>query len=168
MSMVEQIPVETYLHRKNIDFKVVPHAETYTTLTEARAVGIPSEEVLKAVLLRLSDGYAVAVVPGSRRLDLRLIREVTTDHHASLASEDEIAVAFPDFVLGALPPIPGVLGVRGFVDPTVFDHDLVAFAAGIATESVVANPRTLFWGEDVLVYPISKEPEDEKYWRLEW
>jgi Ala-tRNA(Pro) deacylase len=168
MAMVEQIPVESYLIGRNIDFKTVPHTETYTTISEARALGIPADELLKAVLLRLSDGFALAAVPGSRRLDMKLVKEATTDPHVRLASEDEIVAAFPAFELGALPPIPGILGVKAYVDPAVLDHDAVAFAAGKQTESIIAAPRAVFWGQEVVVSPISREPgEEDEHWRFE-
>lgn len=168
MAIVEQVPVESYLIAKSIDFKTVHHTETFTTTSEAKVLGIPADETLKAVLVRVSDGFALAVLPGSRRLDMKLVKEATADPHVRLATEDEIVAAFPEFELGALPPIPGIVGVKAYVDPVVLDHDAVAFTAGKQTESVIAGARALFWGEDAVVCPISREPgEDEEPWRFE-
>lgn len=164
MSMVEQIPAEAYLRRRRIEFSIVPHTRTYTTVGEAIALGIPADEVLKTVLLRLRDRYAIAVVTGSRRLDMGLIKEATGDHDARLATENEIASLLPDFELGALPPLPGALGLGGYVDPAVFDHEVVVFAAGRRTESLLARSRELFWGEEVSVHPISKDFHDDRLW----
>jgi hypothetical protein len=55
-------------------------------------------------------------------------------------------------------------GVETFVDSEVFEHDEVAFADGLQTESVIASPRELFWGQDVVVAPISKEREEFGAW----
>jgi Uncharacterized conserved protein len=167
MSLVEQLPVEVYLKERHIRFEVALHRGAYTAKSEANALGLPTAYVLKVVVLRLEDSYALAVVPASRRIDMSLVMGVIPDRHGRLATEDEIASRFPGFELGALPPLPGLLGVRVFVDPTVFDHHEVAFADGRQTESIIASPRELFWGQDVFVAPISRKPEVWGPWELE-
>ena len=130
-------------------------------------MGLPGDYVLKAVILRLHDGYAMAVVQASRRVDLSLVTGLIPKQEVRLATEAEIAARFPDFDLGALPPLPGLLGLRAFVDPAVLERDEVAFADGSRTESIIASPRELFWGEDVFVAPISREPEEWGPWGFE-
>lgn len=159
MALVEQLAAETYLKERHIRFEVAPHMGTYTAKSEAKALGLPAKYVLKAVVLRVDGDYAIAVLPASRRIDMNLMMEVIPDARARLATEDEIAARFPGFELGALPPLPGLLGVRAFVDPKVFDCDEAAFADGRQTESIIASPRELFWGEDVFVEAISRDPE---------
>jgi Ala-tRNA(Pro) deacylase len=159
MKLVEPLSVETYLERRNVRFEVTPHAGVFTARSQARALGLPSADVLKAVLLRMDSDYAMCVIPASRRLDLNLVRRLTPDHLVRLATEDEIIARFPESELGALPPLPGFLGIRAFVDPLVFDHATVAFADGRQTESMIADPKGLFWGEDVTIGPISQDPE---------
>jgi hypothetical protein len=143
MKLVEPLSVETYLERRNVRFEVTPHAGVFTARSQARALGLPSADVLKAVLLRMDSDYAMCVIPASRRLDLNLVRRLTPDHLVRLATEDEIIARFPESELGAL----------------VFDHATVAFADGRQTESMIADPKGLFWGEDVTIGPISQDPE---------
>lgn len=166
MALVEQLPAEVYLKERHIRFEVALHRSAYTAKSEANALGLPVAYVLKVVVLRLEDAYAMAVVPASRRIDMNLVTGVIPEN-VRLATEDEIASRFPGFELGALPPLPGLLGVRAFVDPTVFDHHEVAFADGRQTESIIASPRELFWGQDVFVAPISRKPEVWGPWELE-
>lgn len=158
MSLVEHLPPDTYLRKRHVSFSVAPHTGTYTARSEARALGLPSDSVLKTVVLRVGDEFAIGVIPASRRLNINLVRRVAPSGRVRLATEDEIAARFPDYELGAVPPLPGVLGVKAYVDPTVFDHDEVAFADGKQTESIVASPKDMFWGEDAFVAPISQDP----------
>ena len=157
MALVQVIPVEAYLKSRRIYYEIAPHESTETTAAEARVLGIPPRDVLKAVLLRIDDAYALAIIPASERLDLHLL-DRAAGAHVRLANEAEIQAHFPDFELGAIPPIPGVLGVKGYVDPSVLEHDEVAFADGRRTESMIASARELLWGEDVIVAPILRRP----------
>ena len=166
MVLVQQLPVHTYLQRRRIFFETVPHVTTETAMAEARALTLPGDNVLKAVMLRVNRGFAMAILPASRRIDMNLVMQSIPDPRVRLATEEEIASAFPDYELGALPPIPEVLGIPGFVDPTVFDNEEAAFADGLQTESLIANVRELFWGQDVTVVPISAPYELHPAWDL--
>lgn len=157
MALVQQIPTEGYLRKRGIAYNVEMHADSASARAEARALHMPPDDVLKAVLLKVGNDLNVAITTASRRLDIRRVRRLIHDEPVRLATEMEIRTAYPDFELGALPPIPGLLGVGGFVDPSVFEHNLVAFADGRRTESILVNPRELLWGEFVWVAPITRD-----------
>jgi Ala-tRNA(Pro) deacylase len=151
--------VTDYLKRRGVVFEEADHSRAVTSLEEAQALGIAADEVAKTVALATDQGYALLVLPASRRLDLRLAREAVGDHGARLATEDELQRAFANCELGALPPLGSLLGVRAFVDPEVMEHDMVIFAAGTQTESVKANPADLFRDEQVQVTPLTRSPD---------
>jgi len=159
VALVEQLPAETYLKERGVRIEVIPHTQVQSAVDEAGVMGLPAGCVLKVVILRFDDDYAMAVLPASHRIDMSLVREIAPDQDVRLATEGEIESRFPDFDLGALPPLPGLLGVRAYVDPTAFDHYEVAFADGRQTESIIASSRELFWGEDALVEPIARSFE---------
>lgn len=167
MALVEQLPTGSFLRERGISFEVAPHPSAFTAKAEARALGLPADYVLKVVLLRLQDHFAMVVVPASRKIDMNLLMDVISDPQARLATEDEIEAKFPGFELGAIPPLPDLLGVRAYVDPAVFDHEEVAFADGKQTGSIIADPRELFWGQDVYVADVSREPNPWGAWMLE-
>jgi Ala-tRNA(Pro) deacylase len=153
--------VTDYLTRRGMVFEVADHPRALTSLEEARALGIAADEVAKTVALTTERGHALLVLPASRRLDLRLAREAVGDHHARLATEDELQQAFANCELGALPPLGSLLGVPAFVDPEVLRHDTVIFAAGTQTESVKANPADLFRDDQAQVTPLTRDPHDQ-------
>jgi prolyl-tRNA editing enzyme YbaK/EbsC (Cys-tRNA(Pro) deacylase) len=114
--------VTEHLEQRGAAFEALAHRQAYTSIDEARALGVDADEVLKTLAVRTGPGYVLAVVPGARRLDLRLVREALGDNHARLASEEELDRDFPDYQLGALPPLGALVGANVYVDPEVLGH----------------------------------------------
>jgi Ala-tRNA(Pro) deacylase len=160
--------VTEHLEQRGSTFEVLPHRQAYTSTDEARALGIDAGEVLKTLAVRTGSGYALVVIPASRRLDLYLVRETLGDHHARLASEEELGRDFAGCQLGALPPLGTLLGCEVYVDPEVLEHDIVVFAAGTQTESVRIRTRELFASEQVRTVPLVEQADqgnDDPVWR---
>jgi prolyl-tRNA editing enzyme YbaK/EbsC (Cys-tRNA(Pro) deacylase) len=67
--------------------KVITHRQAYTSMDEARALGVDAGEVLKPLAVRTGSEYALMVIPASRRLDLHLARAALADNQARLATE---------------------------------------------------------------------------------
>jgi Ala-tRNA(Pro) deacylase len=153
--------VTEHLEHRGIRFEVLPHPPATSALGEALALGIDPEQVIKTVVLDLDTGHALAVLPANRRVDLDLVREVLGDEHVTLASEREIERDFPEFELGALPPLPSMMHVPVVIDPTVFAHRRITFAAGTQREAVRTDPEGLFTGASVDIAPISRPMEGE-------
>jgi Ala-tRNA(Pro) deacylase len=151
--------VTDYLADRGVGFQVVPHRRASTSMQEARAVGVAADEVLKTVALWTEGKYVLAVVPASRRLALRLVRDALEDSAARLATEAELRADFPGYALGALPPLGSLLGVPLVVDPEVLDHEVVVFAAGTETESVRAATGELFRDEPVAIMPLTRRED---------
>jgi prolyl-tRNA editing enzyme YbaK/EbsC (Cys-tRNA(Pro) deacylase) len=66
--------VTEHLEQRGRVFEVIPHRQAYTSVEEARALGIEVDEVLKTLAVRTGSGYALVVIPASHRLDLHLAR----------------------------------------------------------------------------------------------
>jgi Ala-tRNA(Pro) deacylase len=148
--------VTDYLDERGVAFEVVAHQRAFTSLQEARELGVAADEVLKTVAVRTRGRYVLAVVPASRRLDLRLVRESLDDPDARLASEAELVADFPGYELGALPPLGSLLGVRMLVDPEVLRQETVLFAAGTETESVRVRVGELFRDEPMTLRQLTR------------
>jgi Ala-tRNA(Pro) deacylase len=163
MDVVATTAVRDWLEREGVRFEVVPHTQTYTSIEEARALGISADEVVKAVLVHTRTGYALLAVPGARRLDMHRVRDVVGDGHARLATEEELARTYPMYELGALPPVGAVLGIPLFVDAAVFQNETVVFAAGTRTESVRVRAEDVFWRERSASIPLTRTPGEEEW-----
>lgn len=148
--------VTDHLTKRGLSFEVLSHEEAFTSIDQARALGVEADEVLKTISLYTASGHALAVIPASRRLQMTLVRRAVGDPHVSLATEDELEHDFPEFELGSLPPLGSLLHVTMYVDTEVMAHDTVVFAAGKQSESVKIRTEDLFRGEEVTVVPLTR------------
>jgi Ala-tRNA(Pro) deacylase len=151
--------VTKHLEQRGAAFETLAHRQAYTSIDEARALGIDADEVLKTLAVRTGPGYVLVVIPAARRLDLHLVREALGDNHARLATEEELGRDFPDHQLGALPPLGALVGANVYVDPEVLGHDTVVFAAGTQTESVKMQTQELFGIGEITTVTLVKRPE---------
>jgi Ala-tRNA(Pro) deacylase len=157
--------VTEHLQAHGVPFEPIAHQQAYTSIDEARALGIDASEVLKTVAMRVPGGYALMAIPAACRLDMHLVQAAVGDRHARLATEEELLRDFPGFELGALPPLGSLLRAPLFVDQGVVAHETVAFAAGSQTESVQLKTADLLQHEQVTTLPLIKQAsEDDKDW----
>ena len=96
--------VTDQLTKRGVPHEVISHEQAYTSTDEALALGISADELVKTIVLDTGSGHALAVIPGSRRLDIRAAERAVGDKHVRLATEEEIEKDFPGYELGAMPP----------------------------------------------------------------
>lgn len=133
------------LARHQLSYELIPHPPTHTADEEAVAVGVASDEVAKTIVLTTPDGFVRAVVPASERLNIAKARElVGGGKRTRLASESELAAAYPMFELGAVPPFGGPAGDRVLVDRRLAMRQSVVLDAGSHRESVRMSGSDLF------------------------
>ncbi|MGA9160971.1 MAG: YbaK/EbsC family protein [Actinomycetota bacterium] len=149
-----------YLRMRGVAFETIPHDQAFTTIEEARALGVRADQLVKTLLLDTERGHALAVIPGDRRLEMHLVALAVGDPHVRMASEPEMQRDLPGIELGAVPPLGGLLKFPVYVDPRVAEHETVVFAAGSQTESIKIGSRDLLDEEGVTVAPITAEPSD--------
>jgi Ala-tRNA(Pro) deacylase len=154
--------VREYLTEQGVETEELRHEPTYTATGEAARLGIPAREVAKTVVLDTNVGHALAVIPASERLDMGLVHRATGDNHAELASEEELRRDYPDYELGAFPPLGSLLHVPVYVDPKVMRHDTIVFAAGRADTSLRARTEELFRAERPTVVPLAREIDEKE------
>jgi Ala-tRNA(Pro) deacylase len=125
------------LASRQIEYEVIPHRPTMTAGEEAAEIGVPPKEVAKTLVLFTEAGHVRAVLPASERLDLHKVRELLGEgKSARLATEVELADAYPMFELGAVPPFGGPEADRTIVDRRLASEQSVVIEAGSHTESV--------------------------------
>ncbi len=124
------------LDRAQLDYDLIEHRRTETAGDEARAIGVPPEQVAKTVVLATAVGYVRAVIAASAHLDLHKLRQLLGDKHARLASEAELVLAYPMYELGAVPPFGVPAGDRVLFDRRLAQRDSVVLEAGSHNESL--------------------------------
>ncbi len=119
-------------------YELLPHAHTERATDEAQALGLGPEEVAKTLVLTTPEGHVRAVLAASDRIDLRKVREVLGigKKKVHLSSEEDLARDYPEFELGAVPPLGGASRDQVVVDLRVGERDSVVVEAGSHDESV--------------------------------
>lgn len=124
------------LERASVAYELIDHARTTTASAEARVLGVAQHEVAKTVVLTTPDGFVRAVLPASDRLDLGKLRGILGTKDVELATEAVLAGAYPEFELGAVPPLTGGDGDRVLVDRRVCENESVVLEAGTHDQSL--------------------------------
>lgn len=136
------------------DYELIEHPRTETATAEANALGVSSDEVAKTVVLATPVGHVRAVLPASERLDLHRVRELLGEGKAvQLASEKELAQAYPMFELGAVPPLGGPSDPV-LVDRRTAERESVIVEAGTHRESMLLKTADLIALTDAKVAEI--------------
>ncbi|HEX2496067.1 MAG TPA: YbaK/EbsC family protein [Gaiellaceae bacterium] len=140
MPIAQEQALTDVLVEGGAEFELLPHRHTETARAEARALGLELDEVAKTVVVRTPDGYVRVVVPASERVDLGKLRALLGTEGVEgvirLATESELAAAYPGFDLGAVPPLGGPAGDTVVLDLSLTRHVRLVFEAGTHEESV--------------------------------
>src|SRR5436309_13647253 len=95
--------VTEHLQANGVPFAPIAHQQAYTSIAEARALGIEASEVLKTVAVRVAGGYALMAVLATCRLDMHLVQAAAGDRRVRLATGEELLRDVPGNELSAWP-----------------------------------------------------------------
>src|ERR1700746_272613 len=87
--------VTEHLETHGVPFEPIAHHQAYTSIAEARVLGIDASEVLKTVAMRVAGSYALMAIPATCRLDMHLVEAAVGDHHVRLVPEGGVAPELP-------------------------------------------------------------------------
>lgn len=121
--------LKSYLDDAGVRYDTVVHPRTATTAAAAEVAHIPGDNVAKSVVIHHEEGYVLAVVPASHRVDLSTL-QFHLDRRLGLASEEEIDTLFADCDRGAAPPIGEAYGVKTMLDPSLTGRNDIWFEGG--------------------------------------
>lgn len=131
-------PLTAVLDRAGVTYELLPHAHTERAADEAQALGIAATMVAKTLIVTSPEGNVRAVLPASERIDLRKLGELEGESkkNVHLASEETLRRDYPEFELGAVPPVGGAHGDRVVVDRRIAELDTIVLEAGSHEESI--------------------------------
>jgi Ala-tRNA(Pro) deacylase len=131
-------PLTAVLEQSGVTYEVLPHAHTERAADEAQALGLAPTMVAKTLIVTSPDGNVRAVLPASERIDLRKIGELQGESkkNVHLASEEALRRDYPEFELGAVPPVGGAHGDRVIVDRRLAELETIVLEAGSHDESI--------------------------------
>jgi Ala-tRNA(Pro) deacylase len=144
-----------FLEEHDVPHRVIEHAATYTAEADAHAAHMPPGQTAKSVVVNCGDSNALAVIPAGRRVDFdKLAEAMGWKAPVVLAGEAQMAQAFPDFDLGAEPPIGPLVNAPIVIDKSLLGHDEVVCAGGDHHHSVLLDPLQLARVSDATVAEI--------------
>lgn len=127
--MTISITLKNFLTAQGIDYELLPHRFTDTSLNAASSAHIPAAKVAKSVILEDENGYVMAVIPANHHVKIGQVNKFL-DRKMGLATEPEIRSLFSDCELGAIPPVGEAFGIETIVDERLDECADVYMEAG--------------------------------------
>ncbi len=121
--------VQKHLIREGVSYKLLEHTRTVDSSHTAQAAHVPGAQLAKGTVLKGEQGFIIAVVPATRRVDLGAIHK-RFGSPLGLATEDELKDLFGDCEPGAVPPLGAAYGIDSVFDDSLMAEPDVYFEAG--------------------------------------
>ena len=128
--------LETFLREQQVPFQMQRHPVAYTSQDVALSEHIPSQMMAKVAIAFADAKMIMLVLPASHRVDLTRLSAALGVQHVYLASEQEIAAAFPDCEVGAMPPFGNLYQLPVYVDRLLTEDHTIVLQAGTHTDTV--------------------------------
>ncbi len=125
-----------YLNLTGVPYQVINHVPAFSAHSVALATHVPDQDLAKTLLLRADEQYWMAVMRADCQLDQKLVKHALEVKHVSLATEEELAVFFPDCEVGAMPPFGKLYALPVIVDKALAADEEIVFNACSHTESI--------------------------------
>ena len=128
--------IKQFLDDQSVQYVTISHSPAFTAQKIAAAAHIRGKELAKTVMLKVDGEMAMAVLPGSMRVDFELLKVLTAAKQIELASEEEFENLFPECETGAMPPFGNLYGMDVYVAEALGEDEEIAFNAGSHTELI--------------------------------
>jgi Ala-tRNA(Pro) deacylase len=149
------ITLAEYLTEHESSYEVIEHVRTSSSLEASEVTHIPGDQMVKCVLLGDSDRYLLAVIPATHRLDMDKLGTLS-GRKLELISEGEMASAFSDCEVGAMPPLGDAYGIEVWVDPCLVAQPEIYFESGDHCNLIkMAGPEFRDLIQDAVSVPMS-------------
>lgn len=128
--------LKDYLDENKVKYVKITHSRAYTAQEIAASVHIPGKELAKTVIVKVNDGFGMAVLPASRKIDFDRLKTLIGSKDIRLAEEGEFKGLFPDCEIGAMPPFGNLYKLPVFVATALAEDKEIAFNAGTHTDVI--------------------------------
>ncbi|UCE89542.1 MAG: YbaK/EbsC family protein [Pseudomonadota bacterium] len=133
--MAMAMTLKQFLAQQHVDYELLAHEYTGSSMETAEAAHVPGEQLAKPVILEDETGYLMAVIPATHWLEIGVLSH-QLERRLGLATESEISTLFDDCDIGAIPPLGQAWGMDVIIDDSLQKCDDIYFEAGDHTELV--------------------------------
>ncbi|HZP73047.1 MAG TPA: YbaK/EbsC family protein [Gaiellaceae bacterium] len=135
--------VSTVLRAAGVESRIEEFEEgTPTARDAARAVGCELAQIVKSIVFVCDGVYVLALVPGDRRADERLVAAAIGAVDVRAARGGEVVEA-TGFEAGGVAPFPQRSISRTLIDPSFLQYTVVWIGAGSPTHMASLDPVQL-------------------------
>jgi Ala-tRNA(Pro) deacylase len=128
--------LQKLLDEHGVDYEIIHHREDFRARTTAEDTHTPPEEFAKTVLLRVDDGYALAVLPATHYVAPSHLARSIGAREVRLASELEMQERMPDCEVGSAPPFGVLYDLPVYASPLLAEDERITFNAGTHRDAV--------------------------------
>ena len=121
--------VKSYLEGKSVDYELVSHHHTQSSMESAGAAHVASDHLAKAVIVKEDETYMMVVVPSDYHIHLGKLHKLL-GREVGLATEEELVALFPDCEEGAIPPLGTAYQLLTLVDSSMLNQPEIYFESG--------------------------------------
>jgi len=118
-----------------------PHG-TRTAADAATAVGCSVGQIVKSMIFEVDGEIVLALTSGSNQVDTDALTRLVGGSRTRRADPDRVR-AVTGFAIGGVPPFGHDHTIRAFVDPALFEYEVVWAAAGTPRHVFPIGPRRL-------------------------
>jgi Cys-tRNA(Pro) deacylase len=133
-------------------------AEVFTSEDVAQALNIKLSQVAKAMLVKVSNhSYAIALLPGDKRLSLKSLSSALNNAKVTLARRSDVKEA-TGLSVGAVSPLIAlrVPKIKVFVDTALAEEDEINISSGDLRIGITLKTRDLIDVIQGKICPISE------------
>jgi Ala-tRNA(Pro) deacylase len=127
MAIAEKL--KAHLEASSIDYELIPHPHSESSMVTAAAAHVPGDRLAKAVIVKDDDNYLMVVIASDYHVRLGALHQ-KLGREVGLATEPELATLFPDCDEGAAPPVGAAYGLKTLVDKRLLEQPDVYFESG--------------------------------------
>jgi Ala-tRNA(Pro) deacylase len=121
--------VKDYLAGSSIDYELISHTHTQSSMDSAGAAHVTGERLAKAVIVKEDETYLMVVVPSDHHVHMGRLHHLL-GQEVGLATEQELVSLFPDCEGGAIPPLGRAYHLKTLVDSSLLDQSEIYFESG--------------------------------------
>lgn len=131
------------LQKGEVTYRVIKHEPVYTSQQAEEVSGLSLSQGAKVILLFAETQFALAVLPGDRKVDTKKVANYLGIKKVRFASEEEVKTVMHCDV-GACYPFGSFLGVRTIADPLLQQEEIIAFNPGVNDQSIIMSGSDYF------------------------
>lgn len=151
------VDLHNYLQSRDVPHEIsLIEIPAKTADMAAVSLGLDKSEVGKTLIVEADDKSVVVVIPGSRRLDVRKLKQVTGANKIKLMNSDD-AVSATGYIAGSFPPLAHVEKMQIYVDHRLLRVPVIYTCGGQTNAVLKIRPVDLIEAGNAQIVDIADD-----------